>query len=171
MNYTYNRFHLVNTYGAFGSVTRKRYEIVIEGTDAPVITDQTQWQEYEFKAKPGNPRRMPPQIAPYHLRLGWLMWFLPFPVFVSARGIVTPGYELWFRRLIRKLLENDAPTLKLLRHNPFANSRPTFIRALFYFYRYTDWDERREMGAWWTRRLLDVYLPPTSLDRFGTNDS
>ena len=26
------RLHLVNTYGAFGSITRDRYEIVIEGT-------------------------------------------------------------------------------------------------------------------------------------------
>ena len=33
MNYSYNRFHLVNTYGAFGRVTKHRYEIVLEGTD------------------------------------------------------------------------------------------------------------------------------------------
>jgi hypothetical protein len=29
--------------------------------------------EYEFKGKPGDPRRRPPQVAPYHLRLDWLM--------------------------------------------------------------------------------------------------
>ena len=32
MNLAFNRFHLVGTYGAFGSVTRERYEVVIEGT-------------------------------------------------------------------------------------------------------------------------------------------
>lgn len=163
MNYTYNRFHLVNTYGAFGSVTRKRYEIVIEGTDEVAITDQTQWKEYEFKVKPGDVKRMPPQVAPYHYRLDWLMWFLPFSVIVMPGAIVVRGYETWFLRLIQRLLENEAATLKLLRHNPFQQGRPTFIRALFCFYRYSNWQEKRETGAWWTRRIVDLYLPPISL--------
>jgi hypothetical protein len=163
MNYSYNRFHLVNTYGAFGSVTKKRYEIIIEGTEDPYVTDQTRWLEYEFKAKPGDPGCMPPQVAPYHLRLDWLMWFLPFSVAVTPRGIQMSGYEVWFLRLIRRLLEGDEATLKLIKHNPFKNGPPRFIRAMFYLYRYTDWRERRETGAWWTRRLIDVYLPPISL--------
>jgi Lipase maturation factor len=163
MNYSYNRFHLVNTYGAFGSVTRKRYEIVIEGTDEPIMNDRTTWREYGFKAKPGDPRRMPPQVAPYHLRLDWLMWFLPFSVMVTESGILTAGYEPWFMRLIRKLLENDSPTLGLLRGNPFPENPPRFIRALFYEYHYTTWREKRETGAWWTRKLVGVYLPPLSL--------
>ena len=33
MNSSFEPLHLVNTYGAFGSVTRERREIVIEGTD------------------------------------------------------------------------------------------------------------------------------------------
>src|SRR5581483_1429176 len=65
MNYSYNRFHLVNTYGAFGSVGRERYEIVMEGTTDRVILPATEWKEYGFRAKPGNPQRIPPQIAPY----------------------------------------------------------------------------------------------------------
>jgi hypothetical protein len=152
----------VNTYGAFGSVTRQRYEIVIEGTDEPIISERTRWQEYEFKAKPGNPRRLLPQIAPYHLRLDWLLWFLPFSVMVTESGIISPGFEIWFVRLLQKLLEDDHATLKLLRHNPFQNSRPKFVRALFYQYRYTNWQEKRETRAWWVRRLIGVYLPPVS---------
>jgi hypothetical protein len=163
MNYSYNRFHLVNTYGAFGSVTQKRYEIVIEGTDEPSVTDQTRWQEYEFKAKPGNPRRTPPQIAPYHLRLDWLMWFLPFSVAVTKRGIQAPGYEMWFVRFVQRLLEGDHPTLKLLKHDPFKGARPTFVRATFYFYHYASRREKKETGARWIRRMVDVYLPPVSL--------
>jgi len=164
MNYSYNRFHLVNTYGAFGSVSRERYEVVIEGADEFVTTPLTQWREYQFRAKPGEPRRWPPQIAPYHLRLDWLMWFLQFSVTHTSQGIYTPGYELWFMRLIQRLLENDRETLKLLRGNPFRDSPPKLIRALFYHYRYTDWRERRQTGAWWTRHLIGVYLPPVSLD-------
>jgi hypothetical protein len=163
MNYTYNRFHLVNTYGAFGSVTRKRYEIVIEGTDEARVTDQTRWREYEFKAKPGDQRRMPPQIAPYHLRLDWMIWFLPFSVMPTEHGIVAPAYDRWFVKLVQKLLEGDSATLKLIRGSPFPNARPTFVRALFYQYRYTNRDEKKQTGAWWSRRLVDVYLAPISL--------
>jgi hypothetical protein len=32
MNASFEPLHLVNTYGAFGSITRDRFEIVIEGT-------------------------------------------------------------------------------------------------------------------------------------------
>jgi hypothetical protein len=69
MNTSFNTIHLVNTYGAFGSITRTRNEIVIEGTNDTVLTDATKWLPYEFKGKPGDPSRRPRQIAPYHLRL------------------------------------------------------------------------------------------------------
>src|SRR5205814_6985247 len=75
MNTSFNPFHLVGTYGAFGSITRQRFEVIVEGTDEAVLTPATKWREYEFKGKPGDTRRMPSQIAPYHLRLDWLMWF------------------------------------------------------------------------------------------------
>ena len=87
MNASFDQLHLVNTYGAFGNVTRARYEIVIEGTDDP--HGETGWREYEFKGKPGNPARRPRQFAPYHLRLDWLMWFAAISS-TYARG--------WLRR-------------------------------------------------------------------------
>jgi lipase maturation factor len=163
MNYSWNPFHLINAYGAFGSVTRARYEIVIEGTDEVVLNNGTRWQEYGFKAKPGDPRRTPPQYAPYHLRLDWLMWFLPFAVSVSESGVYVHGYELWFMRFLRKLLENDSATLALLRGNPFTKAPPRYLRALFYQYRYTTWRERKESGARWERRLIGTYMQPISL--------
>jgi hypothetical protein len=164
MNFSYNPFHLVNAYGAFGNVTRERYEIVIEGTSDRVVTESTEWREYGFKAKPGDVRRTPPQIAPYHLRLDWLVWFLPFSVTVTGDGIHVRGYDLWFARFIKKLLLNDEEILKLMGKNPFPDEPPVAIRALFYQYRYTDPQQKRETGAWWTRRLLGVYLEPVSLD-------
>lgn len=90
MNTSFDPFHLVNTYGAFGSITRLRYEIVLEGTDEERVTERTHWKEYEFRGKPGNPLRMPPLIAPYHLRLDWLMWFEAMP----SRGC-RPGSSIW----------------------------------------------------------------------------
>ena len=76
MNYSFDPLRLVNTYGAFGSITRRRDEVIIEGTsDARDHARRRSWREYQFKGKPGDPRRRPRQVAPYHLRLDWLMWF------------------------------------------------------------------------------------------------
>jgi hypothetical protein len=162
MNFSYNPFHLVNTYGAFGNVGRERYEIVMEGTSERVITPHTQWKEYGFKGKPGDIKRMPPQVAPYHLRLDWLIWFLPFSVAVTGGGIRVHGHSLWFLRFVEKLLSGDRAILRLMGSNPFPDQPPEFVRALFYRYRYTDRKEKRATGAWWTRQLLGVYLHPVS---------
>ncbi len=166
MNFSYNRYHLVNTYGAFGSVTRERHEIVLEGTIDPVPTPATVWREYGFKGKPGDSYRRPPQVAPYHLRLDWMVWFLPFTVLVTPRVIHVRDYELWFLRFVRKLLLADPATLRLLRSNPFPNQPPALIRARFYHYTYTDHATRRATGAWWNRTLLGEYLPPVDLHSF-----
>src|SRR6201995_3633470 len=90
MNSSFDPLHLVNTYGAFGSVTRRRHEIVIEGTAGPGLTEDAVWREYQFRGKPGDPGRRPRQYAPYHLRLDWLMWFpAPFPRYAEP-GLARP---------------------------------------------------------------------------------
>ena len=155
MNASYDPLHLVNTYGAFGSITRPRYEVVVAGTSDAVIGPGTAWREYEFKAKPGDPSRRPPQIAPYHLRLDWLMWFCGF----------TPWYrEPWFVHFAAKLLQNDEKTLSLIAENPFPEKPPRFVRALLYEYRFTTPEERRRTGNWWVRDLRGEYFPAVSLD-------
>lgn len=151
MNYSFTPLHLVNSYGAFGSITRVRYEVVIEGTDAHTLDAQARWREYEFKGKPTDVRRRPPQVAPYHLRLDWLMWFAAL-----SRGYAEP----WLERLMAKLLENDRATLRLLRKNPFGNQPPVYVRAMLYRYRFTTRVERRQSGAWWHRTLVGEYYPP-----------
>ncbi|MEU4212942.1 lipase maturation factor family protein [Streptomyces sp. NPDC026206] len=154
MNMSFNAFHLVNTYGAFGSVNRSRHEVVVEGTDETELTDTTVWKEYGFRGKPGDPRRTPRQFAPYHLRLDWLMWFAG----------ISPGYaRQWFGPFVERLLTNDPATLRLLRHNPFPGAPPTHVRARLYLYRFTTWRELRETGAWWHRTLEREYLPPARL--------
>jgi hypothetical protein len=154
MNASFDPFHIVGTYGAFGSVTKERYEIVIEGTADPVLGPDTVWREYEFKGKPGDVRRRPPQVAPYHLRLDWLMWFA---------AMSSPMYHEWFVPFLAKLLEGDRPTLRLLRTDPFAGRPPRFVRALRYLYRFTTPREHRETSAWWHRELVGDYVPPVSL--------
>jgi hypothetical protein len=153
MNASFDPFHLVNTYGAFGSVTRTRYEVIVEGAidESP---DDGSWREYEFKAKPGDVRRRPPQVAPYHLRLDWLMWFIP----------ISPGHaERWFLRFLLKLLAADGPTLRLIRRDPFAGERPMYVRARLFHYRFTTRAERQATGAWWDRVAVADLVPPMRL--------
>jgi hypothetical protein len=156
MNMSFNPFHLVNTYGAFGSIGRIRREVVIEGTEEPRITGQTIWKEYEFKGKPGAVRRLPRQWAPYHLRLDWLMWF----------AAISPGYaQQWLTPFLLRLLRNDRSALRLLRHNPFPQSPPRYVRAQLYQYRFTTWSELRRDRAWWHRTLVGRYVPPVTLQK------
>lgn len=144
MNASFDPLRLVNTYGAFGHVTKERLEIVVEGRGP----DGT-WKAYEFRGKPTDPKRRPRQWAPYHLRLDWLMWF----------AALSPTRELvWVERFLRRLLENDAPTLRLLAKNPSPDRPPEDVRAVLYRYRFTTWSERRATGEWWKRTLVRELL-------------
>jgi hypothetical protein len=161
MNGSYNPLHLVGTYGAFGSITRPRYEVIVAGTEEAVLSPSTKWREYEFKGKPGDLARFPPQIAPYHLRLDWLMWFAALSDYRQ---------QPWFVHFLAKLLEGDSATLSLLRANPFPNAPPRYIRAELYEYHFTTPEERRRTGMWWTRQRMDTYFPAVSLQRPGFRD-
>lgn len=159
MNRSFDPLRLVNTYGAFGSVSRVRHEVVVEGTSDEVPREDSDWREYEFRGKPGDPRRWPRQFAPYHLRLDWLMWF----------AALSPAYAgPWFTGLVERLLENDRDTLRLLRRSPFpADAPPRYVRARLYRYRFTTWRELRETGACWHRTPVREFLPPTRLEEGG----
>jgi hypothetical protein len=156
MNRSFDPLHLVNTYGAFGSVSRVRHEVVVEGTADDMPREDSEWREYVFKGKQGDPCRWPRQFAPYHLRLDWLMWF----------AALSPAYAgAWFSGFVERLLENDRDTLRLLRHSPFpADAPPRYIRARLYRYRFTTWRELRETRACWHRTYVRDFLPPTRLD-------
>ncbi|WAL99362.1 lipase maturation factor family protein [Streptomyces sp. Je 1-369] len=155
MNRSFDPLHLVNAYGAFGSVNRVRQEIVIEGTADTVPREDSDWLAYEFKGKPGDVHRWPRQFAPYHLRLDWMMWFAG----------LSPAYaRSWFGPLVERLLDDDRDTLRLLRSSPFPpGSPPAYIRARLYRYRFTTWRELRETGACWERTYVREFLGPTRL--------
>lgn len=163
MNYCWNRWHLVGAYGAFGSVTKERYEVVIEGTESDNILDESSWKEYGFWGKPVELNRIPPVVAPYHLRLDWMIWFLPFTVLVSGKSIYVRGHKLYFIKLMLKLLENDPAIVKLFRKNPFTNKPPTYVRAKFYQYHFTTDAEKKATGNIWRREYLGEFCPELSL--------
>ncbi|MFD6175913.1 MULTISPECIES: lipase maturation factor family protein [unclassified Isoptericola] len=151
MNASFEPLRLVNAYGAFGSVTRRRDEVIVEGTlaERPGPDD---WREYDFRGKPGDVHRRPPQVAPYHLRLDWLLWFVP----LGASGP-------WIPRLCQRLLEADPATLRLLRRDPFDGERPHWVRIRLFRYRFTTRHERRRTGDWWVRHELETIVGPVDL--------
>jgi hypothetical protein len=153
MNTSFDRLHLVNTYGAFGSVGRHRDELILEGTRDAVINDKTVWREYEWKCKPGDPNRRPCFVTPYHYRLDWLIWFAAMSDY---------EHHPWLVHLIWKLLHNDPGALSLLAGNPFPEGPPKFVRVELYRYEFTDWGD--PSGAWWKRKRIREYLAPLSAD-------
>jgi hypothetical protein len=153
MNASFNRWMLVNAYGAFGTVTKRRIEIVVEGTLDELPDDDGDWREYGFKGKPGDVRAVPRQWAPYHLRLDWLMWFLP----------LGRMWEPWFEMFLLRLLEADDPTLRLLAHDPFDGAPPHWVRVHAYHYRFATHAEFRQTGQRWVRTFEREVIGPAGM--------
>ena len=114
--------HAVNSYGLFAVMTRRRPEIVIEGSD-----DGVTWKSYELPYKPGDPRRRSGWVAPHQPRLDWQLWF-------AALG----APPRWFEQLLRRLLEGSPAVLALFAENPFPERPPRYVRAMLYEYHMTD---------------------------------
>ena len=165
MNGSFNSFQIVNTYGAFGSVTKERTELIFLGTNDKKITANTIWLEYEFKCKPGRTDRRPCIISPYHYRLDWLLWFAAFGNYQS---------QPWIVHLVYKLLlgqEKSPEVMQLIDFDPFEgdpennnSGPPTFIKIDRYRYEFTN--NSRDPN-WWTRSFVNEYLMPLEL----SNDS
>jgi len=134
-----------NGYGLFAVMTMERPEIVLEGSE-----DGASWKPYEFRWKPGDPRRRPRFVAPHQPRLDWQMWF-------AALGDYRANP--WLVSTMVRLREGSPQVLNLLAVNPFPEKPPRFVRAVLYNYRFTNAEERRRTGAWWKRELRGLYAP------------
>ncbi len=147
-------YRSVNSYGLFATMTTSRPEIIIEGSN-----DRKEWLPYEFKWKPGDLKRQPPQVAPHQPRIDWQMWF---EALNYLRGQQPTD---WFKRFLIGLLEGKTDIVSLLGSNPFPNAPPRYIRAMVYDYKFTDrisWEEKHE---WWQREFKGIYLQPSELPR------
>ena len=183
MNTSFDAFRIVNTYGAFGSITKVRTEVVLQGTTDTTPGEHTVWRDFEFKCKPGDIDRRPCLISPWHYRLDWLMWFAAFQNYQSCP---------WIIHLAVKIMNGDTSVNSLLAvdGNPFSKSertiaesvesRPRIMRALLYEYRYNlEWlglgmehsrQEHWETGIWWKRRVLKEYIPAFSPEQDGVKN-
>ncbi len=155
MNTSFEPLHLVNTYGAFGSIGRERFDLIFEGTDSADPAAATDWKEYVFAAAPCRVDRPPIQIAPYQPHLDWQLWF-------AAMGTLR-DYP-WTLNLAWKLLHNDPATLSLFARdgNPFPEHPPRYLRIGYYRYHFAR--PGRGQQVYWTRERLGNWLAPVSAD-------
>ncbi len=139
----------INSYGLFAVMTTSRPEIIVEGSN-----DRLTWLPYEFKWKPGDPRRRPAFVAPHQPRLDWQMWFAALG---DYRG------NPWFMNFLARLAQGAPAVLALLKDNPFPDKPPRYLHAVLYEYRFTDWATRGRTGDWWRRERKGLYCPEISL--------
>eukprot|EP01083_Nonionella_stella_P059946 156806_1 len=157
MNTSFDKFRLVNTYGAFGTVEKERFEVVFWMTGDEYVDDDTPWTEIVFKCKPGPLDRRPCVITPYHYRVDWQIWFAGFEPH-------TPNRHPWIFLFVAQLLNHDGETIELLDGSVeqfMQNNNVTYIKADMFKYKFTkQWSDMN----WWTREMTSTYLPPLDLN-------
>ena len=163
MNTSFDPFDLVNTYGAFGSVDRARYEVILEGTPDDPAAPAARWQEYELPCMPGDVTRRPCLITPYHLRLDWQMWFVGN---AAARGEPIEQ-DPWLVHLVWQLLRGEPSPRSLLARDPFPGAPPRAIRAGVWRYRFAP---DHAGGRWWQRERVGEFLPTVTLEHPGLRE-
>ena len=144
-------FGIVNSYGLFAVMTTRRPEIIVQGSN-----DGVNWQDYEFRYKPGDLHKAPRWVAPHQPRLDWQMWFAALSQ--NYRG------SPWFVNFAVRLLQGSPDVLGLLAKNPFPDAPPKYVRAELYDYKFTDFQTRQHNGQWWRRDPAGIYLPAISLE-------
>ena len=186
MNASFDPFRLVNTYGAFGSVGKARYEAIVQISD-----DGYHWQELEFPCKPGGVHRRPCFCAPYHYRVDWNIWFLGF----KPHKHYLQSRESWLFALLLKLLQPDKaerrPWLDLLDPSSARylkatyyneGKAPQFVKVDMYHYKmaHSLWkimshntiatihrQNATEKLPWWNRTFEENLVRPLSLGDIG----
>jgi hypothetical protein len=153
MNTSFDPLHLVNTYGAFGTVGRDRPTLIFEGSTGDDPKTATDWKEYPYVAAPWDPARAPGVIAPYQPHLDWQLWFA---------AMAGPNDYPWTLNLVWKLLHNDPGALSLFAGNPFPDHPPRYIRVVLYQYHFAP--PGNPEHVYWIRERLGLWLPALSTD-------
>lgn len=153
MNSSFDPLRLVNTYGAFGTVSEEREEIVISSA----IKVEGPWREYEFQVKPGGIRRIPRWISPYHHRLDWQMWI--------ASTCKRIDRSPWLYNFLLKLLDGDEQVMKLLAKDPWEGSEeaPRYIRADTFRYKFHQRIKGEKDPPYWDRFFVKRFYPRQGL--------
>ncbi|MCL2450814.1 MAG: lipase maturation factor family protein, partial [Polyangiaceae bacterium] len=156
MNASYDPLALVNTYGAFGSVDRKRFEVILEGTADDPSSPLATWREYPLPCMPGDPARRPCFVSPYQHRLDWQMWFVGN--WAGQHGGLLE-HDRWLVHFVWQLLRGEPQVKRLLASDPFPHAPPRAIRIGIWRYELAPAGSR----DYWKRRRVGEFLAPVTL--------
>jgi hypothetical protein len=134
------QYHLVNSYGLFRRMTGVdgRYELTFYGSN-----DRKSWKAYDFYYKPTRTERIPSFTGPHQPRLDWQLWF-------SALNKGIKSSDHYIHLLLFRLLHNSESVLSLLKHNPFPDDPPQFLKVSRQIYTFTDFEEDKYIPKkWW----------------------
>eukprot|EP00984_Skeletonema_dohrnii_P036732 scaffold38041_cov167-Skeletonema_dohrnii-CCMP3373.AAC.1 len=135
-----------------------RPEIVLEAIIVDNSTSENDWQELNFRWKPGGIDRRPCQVAPHQPRFEWRMWF-------AALGSVQ--HNAWLVSFVDKILAGCPYVIDLLDEPELAakKKRIQMVRAQLYEYDFTrldtEWSrsipgvdilDDDDHSAWWQRK-------------------
>lgn len=134
---------LGNVYHIFPVMQTERHELVIEGSH-----DGHDWHAYDFAFKPDSTMDAPRLAMPLHPRLDWMIWFVPPQ---------HPRNAAWFNAFMQRLLENRPQVTALLRHNPFAEQAPHYLRIKVYRFRFSTPAQRAAGEPVWQTEYLGLF--------------
>ena len=155
MNESYDMLRLVSTYGAFGTVTQERFELIVEGASSEGMAADA-WEAYEFPVKPGDPRKRLRVLSPWHVRLDWCLWLAALRDAESSR---------WLPALLLRLLQKEPDVMRLLDRGRTPPLRDAFIedsyaRVDLYRYAFTrPGSEQAQTGVVWERQKAGRFYP------------
>ena len=133
MNRSFDPLHLVNTYGAFGSVGRERYEVVLEGTDDADPGRATRaGSSTSSRASPATSERRP----------AWSRPTTPARLADVVRGDVELRARAVARASRLQAAAGRRGALSLLANNPFPEGAPKWLRAELFEYKLTTFKDR-----------------------------
>ena len=137
------RWGIGHIYHVFPTMQVERHELELEGSD-----DGIEWKVYGFKYKPGALDEKPAFIIPHQPRLDWMIWFVP------------PRSDemlYWFDRFLSKVHEGSPQVIGLLKHNPFPDKPPRYLRVQVYQYWFTSMQDRADCDRIWRREYLGQF--------------
>ena len=143
-------YRVVNKYHVFPTMRTERVELELSGSQ-----DGREWKIYRFRYKPGDLNERPTIVLPHQPRLDWEMWFVT----------QHPKYMRFFHSFLQALLDNSPTVTALLRHNPFLDQPPRYIRVEAYKYRFSTPEVRRKTAQWWQREALGPFTPLPWVER------
>ncbi|KAI4795807.1 hypothetical protein KUCAC02_029640, partial [Chaenocephalus aceratus] len=110
MNTSFDPLRIVNTYGAFGSITKERTEVIFQGTLSGDPKDPRRCGRSISSCVSLETFRGDPASSPVSLQADWLMWFAAFQTYEQSE---------WVIHIAGRLLSNDSSVLSLIDYNPF----------------------------------------------------